>query len=216
MSNKLVFWAGILSVTFFGVASILGGFQFESYDPISQYISETMAIDTPYGKALRFFGYIPAGVLLTIFSFAGVKKISASALTKIGFWGLGIFYGLATIIIGLFPCDKGCNMELADPSVSQLIHTLTGLLTYLFVPISITTIGIGLRQSKKHNALSKIAISCGFVSIVFVGILLSNRSTNFAGLYQRIIEVTFIIWVVACSIFIKKSEQLNSNANRNE
>ena len=216
MSNKLVFWAGILSVTFFGVASILGGFQFESYDPISQYISETMAIDTPYGKALRFFGYIPAGVLLTIFSFAGVKKISASALTKIGFWGLGIFYGLATIIIGLFPCDKGCNMELADPSVSQLIHTLTGLLTYIFVPISIVTIGIGLRQSKKHNALSKIAISCGLVSIVFVGILLSNRSTNFAGLYQRIIEVTFIIWVVACSIFIKKSEQLNSNANRNE
>ena len=214
MSNKLVFWAGILGVTFFGVASILGGFQFDRYNPISQYISETMAIDTPYGKVLRFFGYLPAGVLLTIFSFAGLKKFPSSTPTKIGFWGLGIFYGLATIIIGLFPCDKGCNMEF--PSVSQLIHTLTGLLTYLFVPISTVSIGIGLRQSKKHNALSKIAIICGFVSIVFVGILLSNRSTNFAGLYQRIIELTFIIWVVACSIFIKESEQLNSNANRNE
>ena len=213
MSNKVVFWTGILGVTFFGVASILGGFQFDSYNPISQYISETMAVDTPYGKILRFFGYLPAGVLLTIFSFAGLKKFPASTPIRIGFWGLGIFYGIATIIIGLFPCDKGCNMEF--PSVSQLIHTLTGLLTYIFVPISIVTIGIGLRQSKKHNALSKIAISCGLVSIVFVGILLSNRSTNFAGLYQRIIEVTFIIWVVACSIFIKTDAQLESDTNLN-
>ena len=213
MSNKVVFWTGILGVTFFGVASILGGFQFDSYNPISQYVSETMAIDTPYGKILRFFGYLPAGVLITIFSFSAIKKFPQFVLIKIGFSGLGIFYGIATIIVGLFPCDKGCNMEF--PSVSQLIHTLTGLLTYIFVPISIVTIGIGLRQSKKHNALSKIAISCGLVSAVFVGILLSNRSTNFAGLYQRIIEVTFIIWVVACSIFIKKAAQLESDTNLN-
>jgi hypothetical protein len=62
MSNTAVFWTGILGVTFFGVASVLGGFQLENYDPISQYISETYAVDTPYGKALRFFAYIPSGI----------------------------------------------------------------------------------------------------------------------------------------------------------
>jgi len=46
MSNKVFFWTGILGVTFFGVASFLGVFQFDNYNPISQYISETMAIDT--------------------------------------------------------------------------------------------------------------------------------------------------------------------------
>jgi len=107
MSNKLVFWTGILGGIFFGEASFLGGFQFDSYNPISQYISETMAIDTPYGKVLRFLGYIPSEILLTIFSFAGIKKFPKSNLTKIGFWGFGIFYGIATIIVGLFPCDKG-------------------------------------------------------------------------------------------------------------
>jgi len=64
-------------------------------------------------------------------------------VTKIGFCGLGIFYGIATIIVGLFPCDKGCNKELIDPSVLQVIHNLTGLLTYIFVPISIILIGVG-------------------------------------------------------------------------
>lgn len=205
MSNKLVFWTGILGVTFFGVASFLGGFQFDNYSPISQYISETTAVDTPNGKVLRFFGYIPSGILLTIFSFAGLKKFPKSNLTKIGFWGLGFFYGIATIVVGLFPCDKGCNKELVDPSFSQIIHNLTGLLTYIFVPISIIIIGVGLRQSKKYGELSKIAITCGLICIVFIGLLLSDPLTNYAGLFQRIIEGTFIIWIIACSIAVFNS-----------
>ena len=203
-------------MTFFGVASFLGGFQFDNYNPISQYISETYAVDTPYGKVLRFLGYIPSGILLTIFSFAGIKKFPKSNLTKIGFWGFGIFYGIATIIVGLFPCDKGCNKEFVDPSVSQVIHNLTGLFTYIFVPISIILIGVGLRQSKKYEGLSKFTIIYGLICIFFIGLLLSDPITNYAGLFQRIIEGTFIIWIIACSIFIKRSDQPDINTNRNE
>lgn len=212
MSNKLLFFIGILGVTFFGVASFLGGFQFDDYNPISQYISETMAVDTPYGKTLRFFGYIPSGILLTIFAFVGFKKFPKSNLTKIGFLGLGIFYGIATIVVGIFPCDKGCNKELVDPSISQIIHNLTGLLTYIFVPICIITIGVGLRKSKNYRRLSNIGIICGIICIVFIGLLLSDPLSNYAGLFQRIIEGIFIIWIIACSIFIKRSTLLdNSN-----
>lgn len=209
MSNNLIFWIGIFGVMFFGVASILGGFQFQSYDPISQYISETMAVDAPYGKSLRFFGCIPGGVLLTIFAFAAVKKFPESKLTKIGFWGLGVFYGIATIIVGIFPCDKGCNKELVDPSISQLIHNLAGLLTYIFVPISILIIGISLQKSKLYHSLSKTAIICGLICIVFVALLISDPLTNYAGLFQRIIEGTFMFWIIACSIVIKKDRKQN-------
>ena len=215
MNRKTIFWIGILGVTLFSVASIIGVFQFDNYNPLSQYISETYAIDTPYGKALRFFGYIPSGLLLTIFAFFGLKEFPKSNLIKIGFLGLGIFYGLATIIVGIFPCDKGCNKELIDPSISQLIHNLTGLLTYIFVPLSIIAIGIGLRQLKTHFGLSKIAIFCGLNCILFIGILLSDPLTEYAGLYQRIIEVTFIIWIIVCSLFIKNSKQLDHKKIRN-
>ncbi|KAB2878178.1 DUF998 domain-containing protein [bacterium] len=216
MNGNTVFWIGILGVTLFSVASVIGGFQFDDYNPLSQYISETYAIDTPYGKALRYFGYIPSGLLLTIFAFLGLREFPKSNLIKIGFWGLGIFYGLATIIVGIFPCDKGCNKELIDPSISQLIHNLTGLLTYIFVPLSIIAIGIGLRQLKTHFGLSKIAVFCGLNCILFIGILLSNPLTEYAGLYQRIIEGTFIIWIIACSFFIKNSNPLDLKKIRNE
>jgi hypothetical protein len=202
MSNKLLFYIGILGVSFFGLTSFLGGFQFEDYDPISQYISETMALGTPYGKTLRFFGYIPSGILLTIFGFGAYKKFPKSNLVKIGFWGIGIFYGIAAIVVGIFPCDIGCNKELVDPSISQTIHNMTGLLTYLFVPISIISIGIGLRKSKKHQGLSRMGIISGIICIVLVG-LLTDPLTNYAGLFQRILEGIFIIWIIACSIYIK-------------
>lgn len=216
MNRKTIFLTGIIGVTLFSVASILGGFQFDNYNHLSQYISETYAIDTPYGQAFRYFGYIPSGLLLAIFAFSGHKKFPQSKLIKIGFFGLGVFYGLATIIVGIFPCDKGCNKELIDPSLSQLIHNLTGFLTYIFVPLSIIAIGIGLRQLKTHMVLSKIAIFCGLNCILFVAILLSDPLTEYAGLYQRIIEGTFIIWIIVCSVFINSSNKLDINLIRNE
>jgi hypothetical protein len=212
MNSHFLFWTGILGVTLFAVASILGGLLIDGYSPLSQYISETYASGTPYGKALRFFAYIPSGLLLTIFAFSAVQKFPKSGLIKVGFWGLGLFYGVATFIVSVFPCDAGCNKEMIDPSISQLIHNLTGSLTYLFVPLSILAIGFGLRQLKTHARLSGIAIFCGLISIVFVGLLVSDPLSPYAGLHQRIIEGTFIVWVVACSWFIKDSQQVTKQA----
>lgn len=204
MSNNSLFFIAIISTTLFIVSSILGGFQFDDYDPISQYISETMAIGTPHGKKLRYFGYIPSGILLIVFSFIGYKRFPKSHLTKIGFIGLGLFYGFSTIIVGIFPCDIGCNKELIDPSISQLIHNFVGLLTYLFVPISIVFINLGLWKSKNYSQLFKIGIICAFISIIFISLLISNNSSSYIGLYQRIIEVIFIFFIISCAISIKK------------
>jgi hypothetical protein len=62
---------------------------------------------------------------------------------------------------------------------------------------------------KTHLGLSKVAIICGLNSILFTGILLSDPLTEFAGLYQRIIEGTFIILIITCSFFIKNNKPLD-------
>ena len=149
MKNKFTFLIGILGVSLFIVSSIVGGFLIENYSILSQYISETYAIDTEYGVILRTFGYIPSGILLTLFCFIGVTYFQPSKLIKIGFYGIGIFYGLATVIVGIFPCDSGCSKQLVDPSTSQIIHNLMGLLTYIFVPICMILIGVGLKKITK-------------------------------------------------------------------
>ena len=203
MSNKFTFFIGILGVSLFLISSIAGGILIDNYSLTSQLISETYAIDTEYGVMLRTFGIIPSGIFLTLFCFLGTNYFQPSKLTKIGFYGLMIFYGLATIIIGIFPCDSGCNTDFIDPSISQIIHNLTGALTYMFVPISIIIIGIGLKKLQNFNRLSIQAIVCGSISILFIYLLISGSNPECNGLYQRIIETIFIVWIVTCAIAIK-------------
>lgn len=210
MSNKLIYFIGILGVSLFVISSILGGFLIEDYSIISQFISESYAIDTEYGLHLRVFGYIPSGILLTLFSFLSIKKLPPSKRTKIGFYGMGIFYGMATIMVGIFPCDSGCNKQLIDPSISQIIHNLTGALTYIFVPICMILIGMGLKKSPSYNKLSLQGIAYGIISILFIYMLFSNPNSEYMGLYQRIIESIFVIWIISCAFAIKRSVRINS------
>ena len=206
MSNKLIFFIGVVGASLFVIPSIVGGFLIENYSVTSQYISESFAIDTEYGLVLRSFGFIPSGILITIFAFVGYKKFPQSKLTKIGFYGLGIFYGITTIIVGFFPCDSGCNKLFIDPSISQVIHNLAGALTYIFVPISIILIGFGLKKSSIYNRLSIQGITYGIISIILIYLLFSNTNSEYIGLNQRAIESIFIIWIITCAFAIKKAK----------
>lgn len=212
MSNKLTFFIGILGVLLFVVASVVGGFLMENYSVTSQYISESYAIDTEYGMVLRTYGYIPSGILLTLFAFAASKKMPQSKLTKLGFYGLAVFYGMATILVGFFPCDSGCNKQFIDPSVSQVIHNLTGFLTYIFVPVSMILIGIGLQKASMYQRLSKQGITYGIISVLFVYLLFSDANSAYIGLYQRVVESVFVIWIITCAIAIKNKKPVGKSA----
>lgn len=168
MNNKITSLIGILGVSLFVVSSIIGGFLIEDYNILSQYISESYAIDTEYGKILRTFGYIPSGILIALFCFLGVRYFQPSKLLKTGFYGIGIFYGLATVVVGIFPCDSGCNKELINPSSSQLIHNFVGLLTYLFVPVFMILIGFGLKKTPNNKTFSLQSIAFGVISILLI------------------------------------------------
>ena len=209
MNSIKASWFGLLGVIFFVSATILAGLQFSNYSHLSQLISESYAIGTPYGVQLRYLGFIPSGIFITAFAFIAIKNVPKSTLTQIGFLGIGIFYGIATIIVSLFPCDEGCDKELVDPSLSQLIHNLTGLLTYIIVPISLIIIGVSARKWPNNKYVSHVGIVCGLTSVLFVGMLSSDLQSKFAGLYQRIIEGSILTFIITCSIYfrtLQKSE----------
>ena len=203
MSNKSIFFIGVLGVSLLAASFIIGGLLIENYDIVSQFISESYAIDTEYGLLLRIFGYIPSSILITLFCFLAVKYFQPTILIKIGFYGIGIFYGVASLVTGIFPCDSGCNKELINPSFSQLTHNFAALLMYVFVPINIIITGIGLKRLANYNRLSIIAITSGIISILFVYLLFSDITSEFLGLYQRIIESVFIVSILTCAFTIK-------------
>lgn len=204
MNNKAIFLTGITGVIVFVATAIIGGLLIDNYSVTSQYISETYAIDTEYGWNLRIFGYIPSGILFTLFCFLGVKYLPSSAWIKTGFYGVGLFYGIGTIIVSVFPCDSGCNPDYINPSISQMIHNLSALMVYVFVPISILITGLGLKKFENYKKLSLISIALGVLSFGFVYILSSNLESKFVGLYQRIVESLILVWILLCAFQIKQ------------
>lgn len=199
----IVFWLGLLGVLFFTLTTIIGTLTIVDYNTISQFISETYATGTPYGKQLRYIGFIPSGIFITLFSFLILKVLPPSRLTSFAFINLGIFYGITTIISSLFPCDAGCDSSLNEVTISQSIHNFIGLLTYLIVPICVLFIGISAKKWPNGNKLSFNLLIFGLVSIIFVGILMVNLEGNYIGLYQRIIEISILLSILNCAFYIK-------------
>jgi hypothetical protein len=206
LNQKTIFICGIFGAAFFVTASLLAGLIAENYNPLSQLISESMSEDRPYSKEIRYFGYIPSGILLTIFAFAAPVNMPASKQIRLSFYGIALFYGLATITVGIFPCEAGCNKEMINPGVAQVIHNLSGLFTYIGMPLCLLLIGFGLKKANTRARLSRVSILLGFSSAFFILILFASPLSPYAGLIQRIIEGIFVLWIIGCAISIRNHE----------
>jgi Protein of unknown function (DUF998) len=192
---------GILGVFLFVATTLIGGFSYPHYNHVAQFISELYAVDAPNADALRFYGYIPSGICIVLFAFFLNAILPKSLGKTIGCVLFGFFYGFGTILCSLFTCDAGCNPKLIDPSLSQLIHNGIGLLTYLFVPIALLCIGI---SNRSKLFFSNYTITTAVFS--FTVILILDVQSPLKGLIQRLIEGSFLLWMLYCSMNASKIE----------
>lgn len=204
MTNKLVAFIGILGISLFAIVATVGPLLIDDYSVVSQYISESFAVNTKYGTYLQYFGYVPSGVLTTIFCLSAPRFFPKSRLIKAGFFGLAIFYGLGTVLVGLFPCDAGCPTNLMVSSTSQLIHNAVASLTYIFFPICLLGIGMGLKKFEGFSRLHEIGITTAIISGIFIFALFSNPDSGYRGILQRIIETSIIVFMVSSALNIGK------------
>ena len=206
MNRIIVFWLGILGVLFFVVPTILGGLLLEGYSHLHQFISESYATGTPYGSQLRFFGYLPSGILIALFAYFAPRFLPRSKGVKISFWLIAIFYGLGTVTVGLFPCDEGCNREFINPSISQIIHNLVGGLTYFIVPFLVIAVGIMAKSWTNSKSYATTAIACGAISLIFAWMMMANPNGSYIGLYQRLVEGSILFWIVKTGLLVKRTK----------
>lgn len=208
MKKNLIALVGIIGVIVFIATSILGGSFIDGYSHVSQFISESYATGTQHGEALRFYGFLPSGLCFFVFALFAPKYFPKSNLLKLAFLIFGIFYGLGTIIVSFYPCDAGCNKEFINPSISQIIHNVTGALTYLIVPAMIIFIGFLSRRWEQLKGYAIISIICGIIALLFSFMLSGDPTGSFLGLFQRIVEGSILIWIILTAIQIQKSTNI--------
>ncbi|AYN66446.1 DUF998 domain-containing protein [Euzebyella marina] len=194
--------SGILGAAVFVVASIWSGLYVGHYDPVSQFISEGYARGMPYASILQL-GFIVSGVLLSVFGWALVFHFRNVKTIQYLFIVFTVFYGFGTVVTGIFPCDMGCVPDEHNPSVSQYIHNLSGGITYLTIPLTLLLMARSFKRRGYHPPLYRYTRICGLVSIAFVTILFLQPESHFKGLYQRIIEIAILSWILVMSTFLQ-------------
>ncbi|HMB97638.1 MAG TPA: DUF998 domain-containing protein [Balneolaceae bacterium] len=205
--TKALSYSGIAGAALFIVTTIIGGSVFDGYSHISNYISESYAYGTTYGHWLRWIGYIPSGLFIALFSILAGRKFKGNVLVLYGFIGFGILYGLFTSLVSVFPCDFGCNRDYGDASISQFIHSILSLFTYLLTPIMLFMIGVGFKRSIHHKVFSRLSIFLSFTALAFGLLFLTNANSPIAGLLQRITESVYLFWIICISVFLNKDFQ---------
>ncbi|MBX9783365.1 MAG: DUF998 domain-containing protein [Chitinophagaceae bacterium] len=204
MTKSTVSNIGIAGVVLFVAAAISGALLIPGYSQVSNFLSESYAIDTTYGIYLRLMGYIPSGLLILFFCFSAVKYLSQTKATTIALRGIGLFYGGGTILTGIFPCDAGCNKEMINPSVAQFIHSISGLFSYVTVPFFVIMLGFAALKWKDAVYTGKVILLCGFVSLVFAVLFFSQLNSPYGGLIQRILEGSILLSITFTAFYLKK------------
>jgi hypothetical protein len=155
---------------------LIAGSLTPEYSHVSQYISELGARGARHEWGVRFFGFLPAGVLLIGFCFFAYKALPRSRVAALGLLGLGVF-AVGYLVAAAFPCDPGCRPRV--PSTSQIIHNAGGLVGYLLALVGYGAAGLAL-----------------------LGMLTLSPGSPVAGLSQRLLEMSVLGWAALCGIYL--------------
>ncbi len=197
---RIAFWCALTSFLIFLVTIVAGGAGFPGYSHGAQYISELGAIGAPHSQIVSWFGFIPSGILLMTFAFVAPLTLPRSPWTWLGFSSLG-FYAFGLVVGGLFPCDFGCRPD--EQTAAQLIHNAVVGIGYLVGITALLVLGVQARKWAGGKHLLPLGVTCWLLAACSLPAL--DPGFEYAGIAQRIIEVSMYTWIIACAFYVRRT-----------
>ena len=184
---------------------VLGAAGTPGYSHTSQYISELGAFGAPQAQLVNWAGFLPAGILMTLFAWFAWRALPASPAATLGLAGLALF-SLGYVAAAFFPCEPGCVP--AEPSLSQTLHNLLGLAGYITAPPTLFALGWAARSWRGASYLATL----GFVGggLALAGLLGLSPDFAYVGLSQRLLEGSVLAWVVVCALYLRRRRSASS------
>ncbi len=198
MVRTLAFWSAIIGAGLLVLMTVAGAAAWPGYSHVSQYISELGATGAPHGRLVSLGGFLPVGVLLTTFAVLAALIPPRGVLKTLGCIGLFLF-ALGYLGAAVFPCDFGCRPE--TPSGSQMLHMAFGLVGYILAPLTLAVLAVASRKWPGAKGLFPLGLVCAVVA----GIAFFSMADPFAGLFQRVLEGSVLLWIVAFAFTLRRA-----------
>lgn len=192
-TDRLLLRAGVLIPVWLLFGVLLTASQYPGYshaDFAMSRLGEQGAATHGFSAWVNNF---PLGVLFVLVSVGLWRRFAGSRLARVSAV-LVLIHGLGSIGAGLFACDQGCAP--AQPSVSQQVHNLSGLVMFLSLTLaSALWIFLGKRLLASP-AFSGFSALCTVLALVSVGLMgQALESGHGFGLYQRLNYGTAVVWL---------------------
>ncbi len=166
---------------------------YPGYDHLQQAMSQLGAVGAPTQHWSPLLNNFPLAVLFALFAWGLARRWQGSKLS-ITSAALILLHGVGSLGTGWFPCDQGCTP--AQPSLSQQLHNLSGLLMFLSLTLaSALWVWLGRRLAGSPG-LGWFSLVCLVAAVVTV-VLMAQAAQNgqLFGLYQRLNYGVSVVWV---------------------
>lgn len=200
MIARLASAAGILGALWIVGATIAGGAITPGYNHATQFISELGARGAPFANEMNLLGFLPAGVLTSLFALLAAVALPRSASAWLGFFGLFLF-ALGYLVAAFYTCQEDCRP--ASPDFEQTVHTAFGLAGYLGAPAFMVLLGLAARRWPSGATVSLVAFAAAATSFAALTMMLSPDFA-YPGAAQRLLEVGVLSWILVCSFYLRR------------
>lgn len=171
---------------------------YPGYDHLQQAMSQLGAVGAPTQRWSPLLNNFPLAVLFTLFAWGLARRWRGSKLA-LASAALVLLHGLGSLGTGFFPCDQGCAP--AQPSLSQQLHNVSGLLTFLSLTLASALwvwAGKGVAGSRALGAFSLVCVVAAIASATLMAQAAQNG--QLFGLYQRLNYAVSVVWVAGLAL----------------
>ena len=197
---RLSAYCGIAAPVIFISALIIFGWLHPGYSHVRDLVSILSAREAPYEVYMNWFGIIPFGVFILLFSYAYVSEHLLSILG----WASGaalLIVGVLFILAGLYICDPGCHTE--TPTLGASIHNLTATSAFGLATAAATLIGLRVFRKDKKRNYYRLALCCaGGLFGGLIGLSIVGEDGALVGLVQRMFLGFFWAFLLISAINI--------------
>jgi hypothetical membrane protein len=199
---------GLIGPILFTVMTVACASLRPGYSHVDQFMSELAATGTSHAGLMTHAGFIPSGLLTTVFGVSLLLLLPKSILGRMAAV-LVMLFGIGVVAAGFYPCDEGCPQQ--DGSTANTIHNTVSGLAFFAMIAGILLNGIAFRKFNSWKTMWLYSVASALFATIFMILLLNSiESPVNKGLWQRLLLATIFLWMMIISIklfnFSRKNE----------
>lgn len=193
--DRALLSCGLLIPFWLALGVSLTAIAYPGYDHLQLAMSQLGAVGAPTHGLSPLVNNFPLALLFALFAWGIARRWRGSRLAMVSAVLL-LLHAVGSLGTGWFACDQGCAPD--QPSTSQQLHNLSGLLMFLSLTLaSGLWVWLGARVADSR-ALAVTSLVCTLGAIITVGFMgQAMQSGELFGLYQRLNYGVGVAWVAA-------------------